>query len=84
MRKLNFHLALLTNVLSILQNLVLGPVVQPVARLIADPGVMSSISAQSHTFLEIDHEIFSMLILILWLIQEELVSLPSKSMCTKY
>ena len=31
---------------------------QSVARLIADPGVMSSISAQSHTFLEIDHEIF--------------------------
>ena len=31
---------------------------QSVARLIADPRVMSSISAQSHTCLEIDHEIF--------------------------
>ena len=28
--------------------------------LTADPGVVSSISAQSHTFVEIDHEIISM------------------------
>ena len=32
--------------------------------LTADPGVTSSIPAQSHTFVEIDHEIISMAILI--------------------
>ena len=32
--------------------------------LTADPGVMSSIPAQSHTFGEIDHEIISMAILL--------------------
>ena len=31
--------------------------------LTADPGVASSIPAQSHTFFEIDHEIFSTVIL---------------------
>ena len=34
------------------------------ASLTADPGVVSSIPAQSHTFLEIDHEINSMVILL--------------------
>ena len=34
------------------------------ASLTADPGVASSIPARSHTFVEIDHEILSMLILI--------------------
>ena len=37
----------------------LGPVVQSVASLITDPGVLSSIPALSHVFMEIDHEIFS-------------------------
>ena len=32
--------------------------------LTADPGVASSIPARSHTFLEIDHEIISMVILL--------------------
>ena len=32
--------------------------------LTADPGVASSISARSHTFVEIDHEIISMVILL--------------------
>ena len=36
---------------------------------IADPRVVSLILAWSHTFLEIDHEIFSMVILLLSLIQ---------------
>ena len=36
----------------------LDPIAQSVARLIADPGVVSSIPARSHTFMEIDHEIF--------------------------
>ena len=34
------------------------------ARLTADPGVASSIPARAHTFVEIDHEIFSMVILL--------------------
>ena len=34
------------------------------ACLTADPGVASSIPAQSHTFVEIDHEIISTLILL--------------------
>ena len=33
------------------------------AYLTADPGVASSISARSHTFVEIDHEIISTVIL---------------------
>ena len=34
------------------------------ACLTADPGVKSSIPARSHTFMEIDHEIISMVILL--------------------
>ena len=34
------------------------------AKLTADPGVASSIPAQSHTFVEIDHEITSTVILL--------------------
>ena len=34
------------------------------ASLTADPGVASSIPAWSHTFVEIDHEIFSTVILL--------------------
>ena len=34
------------------------------ASLTADPGVASSILARSHTFVEIDHEIFSTVILL--------------------
>ena len=34
------------------------------ASLTADPGVGSSILARSHTFVEIDHEIISMVILL--------------------
>ena len=58
-------------------------IVQSVASLTADPGVMSLIPALSHTFVEIDHEIFSMAILLLPLIQEGL-SVTSESMCMKY
>ena len=36
----------------------------PVMHLTADPGVASSISAPSHTLMEIDHEIFSTVILL--------------------
>ena len=34
------------------------------ACLTADPGVVSSIPARSHTFVEIDHEMISMVILL--------------------
>ena len=34
------------------------------AKLTADPGVASSIPARSHTFVEIDHEIISAVILL--------------------
>ena len=49
--------------------------------LTADPGVLSSISARSHTFVEIDHEIISTIIL---LPSGESLSVTSESMCTKY
>ena len=44
-----------------------GPSVKCLATdgsLIADPGVVSSIPARSHTFVEIDHEIISTVILL--------------------
>ena len=56
-----------------------GPVAQLVASLIADPGVLSLIPAWSDTFLEIYHEIFSMVILCLPLSQEVLLSITSES-----
>ena len=62
----------------------LGPVGQLVTSPTADPGIVSLILAQSHTFVEIDHEIISMVILLLLLIQEGLLSVTSESMCKKY
>ena len=50
----------------------------------ADPGFASLIPARSHTFIEIDHEIISTVILLLPVIQEGLLSVTSESMCTKY
>ena len=47
--------------------------------LTADPGAASSIPARYHTFVKIDHEISSMVILFLPLIQEGLWSVTSKS-----
>ena len=44
--------------------LVPGHVAQLVTCLTADPGVMSSIPARSHTFVAIDHEIISKAILL--------------------
>ena len=52
--------------------------------LSASPGVASLIPVRSHTFVEIDHEITSTVILLLPVIQEGLLSVTSKSMCTKY
>ena len=60
----------------------LGPIAQLVASPNADPGVMSLILVRSHTFVEIDHEIFSTVYLLLLLIQEGLLS--KESVCTKY
>ena len=48
------------------------------------PGVASSIPARTYTFVEIDHEIISTVILRLPLIQERTLSVTSESMCTKY
>ena len=64
------------------QRMILGPIVQSVARSTADPGVVSLIPVRSHIFMEIDHEIISMVILLLN--QEGLLSVRSESMCTKY
>ena len=43
-----------------------------------------SILSCYHSFVEVDNEIFSMVSLLLPLIQEGLVSVTSESMCTKY
>ena len=57
---------------------------QSVTHLIADPGVASLISAQSHTFMEIDHELISTVFLLLPLNLEGLLSVTSKRICMKY
>ena len=44
---------------------------------------MSSVPALSYNFVEIDHEIFSTVFLLLPLIQEGLLSVTSERMCTK-
>ena len=51
--------------------------------LTADAEVTSLIPAWYHTFAEIDNELISKAILIP-LIQEQLLSVSSESMCTKY
>ena len=56
---------------------------QSVASQTADPGVASSIPTRSNTYVEIDHVIISMVILLLPLIQEGLLSVTSESMCTE-
>ena len=61
-----------------------GPVGQSVASPIADPGVMSLIPARNHTLMKIDCDIYSLVIFLLSLIQEGLLSVTSKSMCTEY
>ena len=50
-----------------------GPVAQSVSILIADTRIV--------TFVEINHEIFYMAILLLLLVQEGLLSVTSQSMC---
>ena len=58
-------------------------IAQSEVSLLADPGVGISIPAQCHTFVEIDYEIISTVILLLPLIQEGLLSITSDSMCTQ-
>ena len=57
---------------------------QSVASPTADPGITSLISARSYTYVEIGHEMISMFILLLPLIEEGLLSVTSESMCRKY
>ena len=52
--------------------------------LTADSMVASLIAAGSHTFVKIDHEIISTVIILFPLIQEGLLSVTSESMRTKY
>ena len=70
-------------ILTTQQNL-LGPVAQSVASQTADTGVASSNTARSHTFVEIDREIISTVVLLIPLIREGLLSVTGESMCTKY
>ena len=57
---------------------------QSVTHLSADSGVLSSILALFHNFVEIDHEIIPTVILLLPLFQEVLLSVTSESMCMKF
>ena len=66
------------------QSTVAVPYSRSVASPIADPQVMSSIPARSHSSVEIDHEIFSTVILLLPLIQDGLLSVTNGSICTEY
>ena len=54
--------------------------------LTADPGVASLIPARSHTFVEIDHEIISTVILLpsTESLKKGCCQLGAKSMCMKY
>ena len=63
-----------------------GPVAQSVASPNADQGISISTPALSHTFVEVDHEIISTVILLLplILIQEGLLSVTSEHLYTKY
>ena len=56
------------------------------ACLTEDPGVASSIPVRSHTFVEIDHEIISTVILLpsADLFKKGCCQLQEKSMCTNY
>ena len=51
--------------------------------LTADPWVANSILAQSHNFVEIDHEIISMVILLLSPDSRRLLSITCENMCKK-
>ena len=52
--------------------------------LTADPGVAGLIPAPSNTFMEIDHEIISTVILLPSADSRGMLSVASESMCMKY
>ena len=60
-----------------------APVVQLFASLIRNPWVVGLISARPHTFVEIDYETFSTVILLRQ-IQKMLLSVISQYICTEY
>ena len=62
----------------------LNLVAQSVGIPTADPGFVSLILGWPHKFVEIDHDIFSTVSLLLTLIPEGLLSVTSESMCTEY
>ena len=61
-----------------------GPIAQLVFSHFVDPGVMSLIQPLPHTLVEIDHEIYSRVILLLPLIQERMLSVTCESICAEY
>ena len=63
---------------------ILGPIEQSVASLIANPGAASSIPARFHGFVEINHEIFSMITLLLHYFKKGCLSVISESLCMKF
>ena len=60
-----------------------GPVGQSVASPFVDPGVVNSIPAWPHTFVEIDDEIFSTVSPLLPLFQG-LLLVTSENVCTEF
>ena len=54
------------------------------ASLTANQGSLVRVPVRPHTFMEIYHEIISMVILLLPLIQEGQMSVSGESVCTKY
>ena len=69
--------------ITVYRQMIPDTIAQSEVSLIADPGVVISIPAQCHTFVEIDYEIISTVILLLPLIKEGLLSITSDSMCTQ-
>ena len=55
-----------------------GPIVKSIVSLTADPEVASLIPTQYHTFMELDHKVISMGILLLHLIHEGYVVVSYK------
>ena len=68
---------MIITVKSIFVNMMPGPVAQSIATSTTDPGATSKIPAWFYTLMEIDHEIISIFILLLPLIQERLMSVTS-------
>ena len=57
---------------------------QSAVSLFADPGIVSSLLAQPHTFMEIDHEIFSTVILLSLIQELHSPSADSRATLRKY